>query len=111
MTARAQLQKNLWSWAWMGLAPRWTEWRETASLKVTLTLALKLVSCRLELVVAMMNCEAEASLLVHEYRNWRISIVGNCYQATTNEDIEAFMCAAVKWFVECVDPWHGYSYV
>jgi hypothetical protein len=26
------------------------------------------------------------------------------YEATTNEDIEIFMCAAVQWFVGRVDP-------
>jgi hypothetical protein len=32
-------------------------------------------------------------------------------QATPGEDAEAFMRAAVQWFVECVRPWNCYNYL
>jgi hypothetical protein len=49
----------------------------------------------------------------HESR--KISIVGNrsqvtssedCYKATTGEEIEGLMRAAVHWFLEYVDLWN-----
>jgi hypothetical protein len=41
MTARVQW--SLWSWVSRGLTPRQTDWQETASHKVTLTLTLTLI--------------------------------------------------------------------
>jgi hypothetical protein len=35
-------KKNLWSWCSKGLTPRQTDWRQTASRKVTLTLSSQL---------------------------------------------------------------------
>jgi hypothetical protein len=38
-------EKNLWLWASRGLAPRLTDWRYTASRKVTLTLTSMVPNC------------------------------------------------------------------
>jgi hypothetical protein len=31
------------------------------------------------------------------------------YQEMTSEDIEGFICTAVKWYIECVIQWGSYS--
>jgi hypothetical protein len=63
-----------------------------------------LAGCHHELVAAMRSCEITAirQRLYHDGR--RIFIVGNCYQATTRESLQDFMCSVVQRFVECVDP-------
>jgi hypothetical protein len=43
MTVGVQLKKKSWPWVPRGLAPRRTDWRLTASRKVTLTLILTLI--------------------------------------------------------------------
>jgi homoserine acetyltransferase len=46
-----------------------------------------------------------------EHKRREVSIIESRYQATTGEDIEHFMCAAVQWFVECIDMQECYIYL
>jgi hypothetical protein len=96
VTARVQLQKKkLWSWASWCLAPRWTDWRWTASHEVTLTLILSCWSSRLRVaVVRSEQLVAEAGGSLGTQRKG-MSAVGSRYQATASEDWEDFMCAVV----------------
>jgi hypothetical protein len=60
----------------------------------------KRVSCRHELFAAACQPPSNKD---GEYVSGRNSINEIRYQATTDEDIEDFMCAKVQWSVECVD--------
>jgi hypothetical protein len=103
-----QKRTRLWSWASRGLAPRLTDWRETASRKVTLTLVHESCGSQnqewvcwggpaaiyptnwvsqswVESRQLRTNCEMVASQQQQVSESSRISIVGNCNRAMTSE--------------------------